>query len=157
VILELFQWGQDTAVAGVIRDSIWAFAVIQAIHLLGLALLGGAILVVDLRLMGFGLKGQRIADLIRHARPWAILAIGLLITTGVLMALPAGAVRYYFNTSFWVKMITLPVALIFSLAVRDRIGSNPSLDTTLMTRALGFASLTLWFTVAAAGCWIGFS
>ena len=50
----VFEWCESTAVGQVVRDSLWLFPVIEAIHLLALALMGGTILVVDLRLLGFG-------------------------------------------------------------------------------------------------------
>ena len=45
-----------------IRDSQWLFPVIEAFHLLGLAVIGGAVLVVNLRLLGFGLRRQSAAQ-----------------------------------------------------------------------------------------------
>jgi hypothetical protein len=53
---------------------------------------------VDLRLFGVGLRRQEIGEIIREARPWLIVAVLLLVVTGVLMLLPAAAVRYYENT-----------------------------------------------------------
>lgn len=157
MILPLFQWMETTAVAGWLRESIWAFPLVQAIHLLGLCLLGGALLIVDLRLVGLGLRRQPIERLIRQARPWLVTSVVLLLVTGLLMLLPAAAVRYYGNTSFWVKMWTLPVAALFTSIAREWMLRIDGLDTTVRTRIAGVISIGLWFTVAAAGRWIGFS
>jgi uncharacterized protein DUF6644 len=56
-----------------------------------------------------------------------------------------------------VKITTTPLALLFALTVRQRVALAGTLDTTGRTRLVAFVSLALWFTVAAAGRWIGFS
>jgi hypothetical protein len=157
VIFPFFEWLESTGAADWLRSSIWGFPVIQAIHLLGLCLLGGAILVVDLRMFGVGLRSTSIADLIRYARPWMLAAIALLVITGILMLLPAAAVRYYANTSFWIKMSTLPAALLVTLTAREWMARTEVLEASARTRLVGALSIALWFTVAAAGRWIGFS
>ena len=53
-----------------VNESTWAFAVIEAGHLLPLAAIGGAVLIVDVRLMGWGLSEQRIDDAGRAAQPY---------------------------------------------------------------------------------------
>lgn len=155
--VEYFEMLEETGLGSVVRQSLWLFPVIEAVHLLGLCLLGGALLVVDLRLFGWGLTKQGIGELAGHARRWMIAGVVLMFLTGVPLFL-SEAVKCYYNTSFWVKMTTLPVALIFTFGVREPIiVRNEFLETSFKTRLLGGASMTLWFTVAAAGRWIGFS
>jgi hypothetical protein len=55
-----------------------------------------------------------------------------------------------------VKIATLPVALLYTFTVRKRVAVR-SLETSRLTRVTAAVSLLLWFTVAAAGRWIGFS
>ena len=54
-----FQWMNDLAVSKAIGESIWIYPLVQAIHLLFLALFAGALLIVDLRLMGWGCASSR--------------------------------------------------------------------------------------------------
>ena len=152
----LFEWLENTPVGTAVRESLWAFPVIEAVHLLGLCLLGGALLLVDMRLLGVGLKHQPIAELAGYAQRWMVGAVVLMLVTGTLLFL-SEAVKCYYNPSFWVKMTTLPIALAFTFFVRGRIIRKPALDVTWRTRLLGLASIALWLTVAAAGRWIGFS
>jgi len=156
VLLPFFEWAEASALGDAMRNSIWAFAVTEAVHLLGLCLLGGAVLVVDLRLLGVGLKRQTIQELLRYARPWLIAAIIVMLATGVLLFATV-AVKLYYNTSWWVKISTLPVALLFTFLVRERLVRMDGLQTSTLTRVIGAGSILLWFTVAAAGRWIGFS
>ena len=76
-------------------------------------------------------------------------------STGIPLFL-SESVKCYYNQSFWVKITTLPVALLFVFTVRKRVAFTAQ-DTTATTRLVGLVSLALWFTIAAAGRWIGFS
>lgn len=156
MLLPFFEWCEASALGQVVRESQWLFPAIEAVHLLGLCLLGGALLVVDLRMLGWGVRRQPIAALASDVWPWLLGAIAVMLTTGVLLFL-SEAVKCYYNQAFWVKMATLPVALIFTFTVRRRVSGDWALDTSAQSRGVALLSLALWFTVAAAGRWIGFS
>ena len=151
-----FRWCESTLIGRAVADSVWAFPVLEAVHLLGLCLLGGALLVVDLRMLGLGLTGQPVSRLARHARPWLLAAIAVMVATGIPLFL-SEAIKAYYNTSFWVKMSTLPVALAFTFGVRERVARLEGMEPGARCKVIGAVSLALWFTVAAAGRWIGFS
>ena len=63
MLLPFFEWCEATTIGTLVRESLWLFPIIEAVHLLGLCLLFGALLIVDLRLLGVGLKDQPIAEL----------------------------------------------------------------------------------------------
>jgi hypothetical protein len=87
--------------------------------------------------------------------PWLEASLALIVSTGVLLfASEAGRVLH--TPAFWVKIATLPVALLYTFTVRKRVAVR-SLETSRLTRVTAAVSLLLWFTVAAAGRWIGFS
>ena len=152
----LFDSFEATALGTAVRESIYAFPLIEAVHLLGLCMLGGALLVVDLRMLGLGMTDRRISELARSARPWLLTGIAILIVTGIPLFL-SEAIKAYFNASFWVKMTTLPFALAFTLLVRERVARNDEIETGTLSRVVGAVSIALWFVVAAAGRWIGYS
>ena len=138
------------------RVSVWLFPALEAVHLLGLSLLGGALLVVDLRLLGLGLVNQPIAQIARGAHAWLLAGLAVMISTGPLLFL-SEAIKCYHSPSFRLKMTALPFALLYTFAVRERATRRVDLATSGKSRLLATASLILWFTVAAAGRWIGFS
>jgi hypothetical protein len=156
MLLPLFQWFEAMWLGNAIRDSLWLFPVIEAVHLLGLCLLGGAVIIVDLRMLGVGLARHSIAQLARDARPWLVASLLVMLATGTALFL-SESVKCYYNQSFWVKILTLPIAILFTFTIRDWTARASGAAPTLRTRAVALASLTLWFTVAAAGRWIGFS
>ncbi len=144
-LLPFFEWCEASWIGNSIRTSLWLFPVIEAVHLLGLCLLGGAVLIVDLRMLGAGLR-QPIA---RHRAQCTALAdrrIVVMLTTGTALFL-SESIKCYYNTSFWVKITTLPIALLFTFTQHKRIAlpqrrSHPphKRDRPHVDRACGLSS-----------------
>ncbi len=80
-LLEIFYWLEYTPLLVEMRSSPWLFPVIATIHLFGLVIIGGSVLVVNLRLLGIGLLRQPAARLARDLQP--LLLTGLLIMLGL--------------------------------------------------------------------------
>jgi hypothetical protein len=154
-LLAFAEWCESTGLGLIVRESIWLFPVIEAVHLLGLSMLGGVVVVVDLRMLGAGLVGTPAALLARQLRPWLTASIVAMVATGVLLFL-SEAVKCYYSQAFWVKIMTFPIAIAFTYAVRQRVAEAEH-TTRAMAALTAVTSLALWFVVAAAGRWIGFS
>jgi len=154
--LPWFEWGEASWLGQVVRTSVWMFPVIEAIHLLGLSMLGGLMLIVDLRMLGLALRDQPIATLARGVQPWLVRSVGLMLATGFLLFL-SEAVKCYHNSAFWVKMATLPVAIAFTFLVRQRFASREGVTTGWRSRVIAMTSIALWTTVSVGGRWIGLS
>jgi hypothetical protein len=150
----LFQWFEATALGTVVRESLWLFPVIECIHLLGLALLGGTVLVVDLRLLGLGLRAQPVAELAGKVQPWFGGALLTMILTGVPLML-SEAVKCYFSPPFWYKMGFLVLATGFTYTVRRRV-TRSAQRRPMLQKLTGVVSLGLWFGVGFSGRWIAF-
>jgi hypothetical protein len=156
-LLPFFEWCEATAVGNAIRNSLWLFPVIESVHLLGLAVIGGALLVVDLRLIGLGLRAQPVRELARDAQPWLIGSLLVMIATGVPLFL-SESIKCYYSPAFWTKMTVLPLAILFTFTVRRKVAMAGAMRVgPLWTKLVALVSLSLWFTVGAAGRWIGFS
>jgi hypothetical protein len=140
-----------------IRSSTWLFPFIEAFHLVGLAVIGGAVLLVDFRLLGLGLKRQPVSELARDAQPWLIGGLVFMIGSGVPLFL-AESIKCYYSFAFWTKMTALALAILFTFTVRRRVAlaEQPRVDAFRM-RVVGAISILLWSTVGWGGRWIGFS
>jgi hypothetical protein len=147
---------EDSPTRLLARISLWMFPAIESAHLLGLCALGGTVLIVDLRMLGFGLTNQSVRTLAAAVHPWLKASLVLIVSTGALL-FASEANRVLHTPSFWVKIGTLPIAILYTFTVRNRIAAQSGPDTSRLTRATAVVSLLLWFTVAAAGRWIGFS
>jgi hypothetical protein len=153
----LFEWCEFTLVGQTVRQSLWLFPVIEAFHLVAFALLGGTILIVDLRLLGLVLRDQPVAELWRNASRWRRGALAAMVTTGVLLFL-SEAVKCYYSEPFRIKMVALFLAVVFSFAVGSRVAkADPERIGPVWGKLAAAVSIVLWATVAWAGRWIGFS
>ena len=144
---------EASALGQAIRESTWLFPAIESTHLLALALLGGSILIMSLSILGWGLKTP-VADLYKSAHRYLNAAVIVLLITGVLLGI-SEPVKLYGRQAFWVKMISLAIALlvtyfVFNPLVR-RGASGPGL------RSVTVLTMAAWLLVAMAGRWIGFS
>jgi hypothetical protein len=156
-LLPLFQWCYDTAIGETIRNSTWLFPLIEAFHLIGLGLTVGAVLIVDLRLLGVGLIKQPVAQLSAAAQPWLLGSLALSFSSGIPLFL-SEAIKCYYSFPFWVKMTSLFLVLLFTFTVRRRLTrTGLATDRPLLGRMTALISLGLWFGVAWGGRWIGFS
>jgi hypothetical protein len=128
-----FAWLEHSWLGTTVNNSKWAFAAFEAGHLLALAMLGGAVLLVDLRLLGLGLKDEPLRRLARAAQPW--LWIGLV---GIIVTF-------------------LGAALLFTFTVRQRFAlrERPTINA-LQARMIAVTSVLLWSGVGIMGRGIGF-
>ena len=156
-LLPFFQWCENSAVGETIRSSSWLFPVIESFHLLGLAVIGGAVLVVDLRLFGFGLRRQPVAQLALDAQRWLIGSLMVMLATGTLL-FTSEAIKCYYHAAFWVKMTSLFLAILFTFTVRRKVAmADETRVRPLRRKLVALVSVTLWSGVGLGGRWIGFS
>jgi hypothetical protein len=151
-----FQALESSYFGNMVRESTWMFAVIESVHLLALAVIGGAVLLVDFRIFGFGLTGRPVRELGSEMQKYLSVSLVVLIISGLGLFL-SEAVKCYYSTPFWVKMTSLLLAIIFTYTVHRTTVARTNLEVSGATRAIALVSVVLWFTVAASGRWIGFS
>ncbi len=148
----LFEWISTLSVSQAIGESLWMYPLIQAIHLVFLAMLLGALLLVDLRLLGLGFSKQPVSQVARDARPWLIGGLIGMVLTGV-PQLMQNAMREYFAQFFWWKMYFLAAALVFTVTVRRRATQGASVPG--YGKVVGLVSIVLWGGVAISARLIG--
>jgi hypothetical protein len=156
---EIVQWFQDTALATAIRESAIVFPVILSLHLMGMGLFGGMILMTDLRLLGIAMTKRPVSDVVNGLRPWKHLGLTLTATCGILLLWSKAAI-YYPNPYLRIKLILFVLIIIHALVFRSVYRNVTDLDRspTIPGRAKLAAalSLVLWMSVVTAGRWIGY-
>jgi len=156
-LLPFFTWCENTAVGEAIRSSQWLFPVIESVHLLALVVIAGAVLVVDMRLFGVGLRSQPVAQLARDAHPWLIGSLLVMVATGIPLFL-SEATKCYYSLAFSVKMTALLLAMIFTFTVHRKVVlADEARVGPLWSKLVAVVSVSLWTTVGVGGRWIGFS
>ena len=156
-LLPFFEW-METTWFGVIGQTWGAsFALVEAFHLLGMALLGGAVLVSDARLLGVAFREVPARQLLDQAHRLFLLGLVITLATGVFMACGV-AIKIYYLPVFWFKMLALAAGILFVFYIKRPLLREEfdELNPWLL-RLVAIASLMVWFTVAATGRWIGFS
>ena len=142
------QWPISQAIGA----SIWIYPLIQAIHLVFLALFAGGMLIVDLRLLGYGLRSKTVAQVAREARPWMISGFLGLVLTGV-PQLMQNSTREYFSEFFWYKMYLIAFGLILLVTVRRKVTQQN--ETTLLAKVVALISIATWTGVTINARLIG--
>lgn len=137
-----------------IRDSTWAFALIEVFHLFGLTLLLGTLTVLNLRLFGWGLKAYPLKAVATDALPWTFVGMAVSITSGVLLFV-SEAMKCYGSLPFFVKMGLLAAALLFTFTFnRNLTKADP--PSPAVSKCAACLSIGLWFGVGLAGRAIAF-
>jgi hypothetical protein len=152
--LPFFEWCEATLAGQTIRESLWLFPVIEAVHLVAFATLGGAVLFLDLRLLGWLFHSQPVARLAEAVGPWQRGSLALAVATGSLLFL-SEPMKLYHSEPFWIKISCLALVVVFDFTVRSRATRGNA--SGLGARLVGLISLVLWSGVAWGGRWIGFS
>lgn len=146
-----------TGLSTAIRESTWAVMAMEAVHLIGLTLLGGPVLIVGLgSLRPGGLRGLSVPALIAALWPTALLGLGLMILSGSLIALSM-PFKYYENPAFRWKMLLLSLALTATVElVRISRFEHRTPSQRALARGLSLTATTLWIGVGFSGRLIGF-
>jgi len=154
-ILSICEWIDSTAFSTSIRESIWVFPIIETIHLLGIAASAGTILFVDLRLLGIGMKRERLSDVLEQLQPWTLSAFLVMTITGALLFI-SESVKCYHSVFFQIKVLMLMLAAVNAalfhwkvypgVDVWDHLPAAPG-----RARIAGALSITLWIGIIAMG------
>lgn len=153
-MLEIFDWMNNLGVSVAIRESVWMSPLVNVAHLVALVMFIGAILIVDLKLVGND-EGTPVAAIALGAEKWLLWGFFLLFVTGV-PQLISNALREYYSIFFWFKMAVMAVALVFTFTIRRRVSLAPEGTVAVGTRKLvGALSILLWASVAIPARLIG--
>jgi uncharacterized protein DUF6644 len=156
MVLAFFKWCEASALGKGISGSVYLFPVVEAVHLLALAVIGGAVLIVDMRLAGLGLNKQSAAEIAKEAEPWLVSSLLVMLVSGF-MLMCSEAMRCYYNGAFWLKMYSLFGAMIFTFTIRRQVAAHATAPgTTVKTIVVAVISVLLWSGVGLGGRGIGF-
>jgi hypothetical protein len=149
-LLPAFEWLQHTYLGETIRHSAALIALLEIVHLIGLALLLGTILMVDLSLLGWGIGRQPVRRIASELSSWTKAGLAIMLISGPLI-LSSEAVKCYKTPAFWVKMALLAVAIAFHFTIHRRVTLAEQPDSRSSRAFVAIASLGLWIGVALAG------
>ena len=151
---QAFLWLGHTPVGLYMRDSTNGFAAVETAHLLGLALIGGVILLLGLGSLNVAVAGETPGSTARSLRPVFAVALTVMLASGVLLV-ASKPLRYFLSSPFRWKIALLAVGVAL-YAWLDRRLTRPGHDAVTPTDGrLALLLLLTWFGVGLAGRLIG--
>jgi hypothetical protein len=137
-----------------LNNNEWSFPLLEIIHIVGFAIAIGSIFMVDLRLLGLGMKRQLSSQLSKDLRPWTLGGLMAVLMSGPLI-FSSDPNLYLNNFSFQFKMLALLVAILYQYTLHRKVAmSDPSPVVGALT---GIVSVALWVSVVAGGLFIAFA
>ncbi|MCX2722033.1 DUF2214 domain-containing protein [Roseibium salinum] len=154
LLLDLAGWVSQTDLAVWLRRSRWGYAFVNGTHVLGIALLVGAIVPMDLRLIGVG-SGLPVAALARRLVPVAATGLALAVLTGAFM-LSLEPVDYLRMPVVQIKLSLVAIGSLSAILTHLRYGWWMAGAPERSLRTPGLISLCCWLPALFAGRLIAF-
>ena len=140
----LFRATDQGPAARFVKDAWYFTPMAGCVHLVALSLLGGAILLADLRVVGPGVTARSPVELNRKMHPFLVGAAIALIISGIMLGL-GQVMRIYNSPPFWLKMAGLFSALVFTFTTRDSVIRNNGKFTPVAIIGLVISMLVFWY------------
>ena len=152
---------ESSALGEWMRGNVLAMPLVNAAHVLCIALVFGTVLVVDLRMLGLFDRHRAVSRVAHEMLRLTWIAFAGAALSGA-MYFAANATTYWFNTAFRFKMLAILLAglnmAVFQLLTwRGLAGWDRGLPTPRAVRLAGVVSILLWTSVIVLGRWIGFT
>lgn len=160
-MLGFCHWLAETPGSVALHESIYAYPIVESIHVLTLCLFLGLAILIDLRLLGIVFRGTPLSVLSRALGPWLLAGFAIMVLTGALLfyAIP---VKTYLNIFFRIKVVLLVLAglnaLVFHRTIdRRRAEWEHDAVPPFRARLAGGLSLVFWAGIVVAGRMIAYN
>jgi hypothetical protein len=159
-LLAFCEWLASTPWSIALHESLYAYPVVETLHVLSLLLFVGSVTFVDLRLLGWSFREVPVSEITGRLLPWTVAGFAIAVVTGALLfyAIP---VRTYLSIFFRVKVLMLLVAGANAGLFHRYVSGDVSWDNDprppLRARFTGAVSMTAWATVIVMGRMIAYN
>jgi hypothetical protein len=151
MLLELFRWLEVNLPGGAyLRESTYGFSALLTVHVVSLCIFFGLVLMMDLRLVGWGNLRTRAVDMSARLFPWQVFGFAIMVVTGVALVW-AQPLRYYGKTFFWWKMGLMVLAGVNAGLIHFITSRSANAWDSAAARFAGAASIILWTAILALG------
>jgi hypothetical protein len=134
--------------------------IVQTVHLLGIAVVMGSVVLVDLRVLGLALPSQGVQELTRRLMPWLWWALPAMVLSGLPFVF-ARPQRYFSNPVFGWKLALLVPAIALAVILHVVTVRHPAYwqqgTGRVAAKSVALVSLLLWIGVVLAGRWIAYA
>jgi hypothetical protein len=151
-----FQWSDNLWIGHAIGATTWAFPLIETIHILALTIMYAAMIIVDLRLLGLGMRKQTVNELAKSMEPYMDWGLIVMLVSGFLL-FTSEAMKSYVNDGFKFKMIVLVPAVLFQYTLFRWVSRQEDAKRSAPVGwVVSLLSMVLWLGVGIGGRAIGF-
>jgi hypothetical protein len=150
-----FSLCENTLPGSWFKHAQWFFAIDETFHIMALGMLIGTLVIVDLRLLGFGMRRQSVPELARYLAPWTLVGVVSMIITGVPLFM-SEAVKLSRSSPFFYKMLFLSCAITLHFTLHRKATASRTSQSSGLGKLAAFLSLICWLGVALAGRAIAF-
>lgn len=160
-MLKFCQWLGDTPWSVALHESLWAYPIVESVHVLTLCLFLGLAIVLDLRLLGVSFTRTPTSHMSRRLLPFTVTGFTIMVISG-LMLFYAIPVKTYLNIFFRIKVATLLMAginvAVFHTTIEKHIADwDNDEKPPLRARIAGGLSLLFWGVIVVAGRLIAYN
>lgn len=154
-------WLAGTPASLYIQTTDWIIPTVQTVHILCIAVVISAVLLVHLHTLGLAMRSQTSALLAQRFFPWLWCALVLLLASGAIL-ITAEPVRSLPNPMFQIKMALLIAAVALTLLYQRPLRTDPVFWEKTRARrtnasAIAILSLLVWVGIVFAGRWIAYA
>jgi succinate dehydrogenase hydrophobic anchor subunit len=153
-IFPFFKWLDSTIVNKTINNSNWLFPAIEGVHIVALAMLLGAVIVLNLRVLNVGFRSVSASRLERELAPWLLCSLVAILISGALL-FASEAVKSFYSNPFRIKILLLVTAIVFHYTIGRRVISADRMNPWL-SKPAALLAIVLWVSVGLAGRGIAF-
>jgi hypothetical protein len=153
MLLSLAIWLQNTGLFRSLRESDHGYEILLALHVSAIALFASTMVMTDLRLLGWALRGHTMESVVNQMRVPKRIGFLCIATFGFLM-FGMKAEEYYYNVFFRTKVALFMLVAVHALIFRPRVYNRAAVLSGVKVAA--GCSLVLWLAVVCAGRGIGY-
>lgn len=159
-LVRLAEWLSTTELSELIQAVSWVIPAVQSVHILSIAAVMSAAVVVFLRALGVVMRDQPLVEVTQRFLPWIWYPLIVLLLSGTVLIIGEPQ-RSLTNSIFQLKMMLLlggiACTLLLQRPLRDRAGFWESTALARVgARLVAIVSLGLWSGIVFAGRWIAY-
>jgi len=136
------------------EHNAWAIPAIQSVHIVGIALIMGSVLMIDLRILGLAWTDHTLQQTTSRFGPWLTGSLWLLLATGLLMVV-GEPVRELVSFSFWLKMALVAIGAVVAVSFQRALRQEPQWERTVghspSLKLLAVVTFFVWIGVIFLG------
>ncbi len=153
MFLSLAIWLQNTGLFRFLRESDHGYEILLALHVSSISLFAASVVLTDLRLLGWTLRGHSIESVVTQMR-WPKRIGFLCVATFGFLMFGMKAEEYYYNVFFRIKVVLFLLVAVHALIFRPRVYNRAAAPVGVKLAAV--CSLILWLAIVCAGRGIGY-